>query len=1200
MVLMQWLRHGPQKVLGWFVCLGGLLAFHRCIDTQRAWSFETLEPRLPMAGIPGLVPVGEQPSGTLDGKIVYTSAGHGWQWNDNLGRWATDRGNLLSIVEDFGNQDQLTYYADYLLRAGATVVPMRPVGRQANEVVLDNDSPEVTWSGSWSNNTAGPRWYDDDYGADTDAVKYRFATVNSATETAVATYTPNIPAAGFYPVYAWAASGGNRTEQLYRVNHTGGQTLVTVDHRQVGNGWVYLGNYHFDAGSSSTAGSVQISNLSSGGGSVVIADSIRFGNGMGDIPWGAAGIGSGDVSGYPREDEDSLMWLWRGVGQGTGISSPSAVIGTSNVSAPIRMAEQMNTDSNPYGTSVYVGFHSNATTGNPNTAVSRGAIGLVSASDPTPNQASLAASMGRQINEDMRALDGQFENDWSTRTGYTLAGGFGEITNARAGGEFDATIIEVAFHDNTPDAEMLRDPKVRDQLARSAYEATLEHLYNFYGTTARPANTTLPSAPLDVAVVSAAAGEVTVSWAVGPSSTGGFNGVYGSPASGFRVYASADGYGFDGGTYVAGSDVTSLTLDGYDETRPYFFKVVAENSGGQSLASEVLTALPSGGLKQVLIVNGYDRIDRSQNFKLPYLSSSATTDRVWSRFNNSRDYTVEVHDAITAARPGIHVDSASNEAVIKGAIDLTSYDTVVWILGRESTADDTLDNSEQTLVGQFIAGGGNLFITGSEIGYDLDGQNNGRSFFRDTLGASYVADNANTYTIAAASNSIFTGVPNLSISDGSSFSSLDGQHYDVSSADVLSPQAGAQAALMYSGGSGGVAAVQKTGTAGQGSLVMFGFPFEAIVDPSLRSAVMDNVLEFFNLAPPVLAASPRVVDVIVAASGWDAAAIDLVDGQGVGAGNGLGLSLVGGEQLTHLTWGAIDRIYVVFDRDVAGSFVEANVALVGTNVANYQDSMQIDYGLAGSHVGRLALSTPLGNDALILSLSEAIRDTQGSYLDGEWTDGLSTQSGNDSAGGQFNFRINSLPGDVDQSGGVNISDMLFANGYRGTVPDNLSEARVDIDRSGGINISDALLVNARRGTVLPSPPLPHDFGPAAASSVARAIEPPEDLGQTQLDVAPVVVKSSSLEVVANASTLEFSPLGSPELIPESSMVGAPLSLPENSPSPNNSTVPEIDERVCRSPTAETHQQAFSEMGYVAPFPNQSNLRWRELYWSEPS
>ena len=73
---------------------------------------------------------------------MYTSAGHGWQWSDTLNRWATDRGDNNEIVEDFGNQDQMTYFADYLLRAGATVVPMRPVGHQLNEVVLDNDSPE--------------------------------------------------------------------------------------------------------------------------------------------------------------------------------------------------------------------------------------------------------------------------------------------------------------------------------------------------------------------------------------------------------------------------------------------------------------------------------------------------------------------------------------------------------------------------------------------------------------------------------------------------------------------------------------------------------------------------------------------------------------------------------------------------------------------------------------------------------------------------------------------------------------------------------------------------------------------------------------------------------------------------------------------------------------------------------------------------
>ncbi|MCC7334467.1 MAG: N-acetylmuramoyl-L-alanine amidase [Pirellulaceae bacterium] len=1235
MVLMHWLRSAPQRILGWFVCLCGLLASYRSVDTQRAWSFETLEPRLPMAGVPGLVPVGEQPSGTLDGKIVYTSGGHGWQWNDNLGRWATDRGNLLSMVEDFGNQDQMSYYADYLLRAGATVVPMRPVGRQAIEVVLDNDSPGVTWSGSWSNNTVGPRWYDEDYGAATDAVKYRFATVNSTSETAVATYTPNIPAAGFYPVYAWASMGTNRTDQLYRIHHTGGETQLTIDHRQVGNGWVYLGTYHFDAGSSPSDGSVQISNLSSGGGSVVIADSIRFGNGMGDLPWGANGIGTGNVSGYPREDEDSLVWLWRGVGQGSSFSSPSAIIGTSNVSAPIRMAEQMNADSNPYGTSVYVGFHSNATTGNPDTAASRGAIGLISAADPTPNQSSLAASMGRQINEDMRALDGRFAHDWSTRTSNTLAGAFGEITNARAGGEFDATIVEVAFHDNTQDAELLRDPKVRDQLARSTYEATLEHLINFNGTTAQPANVTLPSPPRDVTAVSAAAGEVTVSWTAGPSSTGGFNGVYGGPASGFRVYASIDGYGFDGGTYVAGGSVSSLALDGFDASRPYYFKVVAENAGGQSLASEVLTALPTGGPQQLLIVNGYDRLDRSQNFKLPFLSSSATTDRVWTRFNNSRDYTIQVQQAIQTARPGVHVDSTSNEAVINGTINLANYDSVVWILGTESTADDTLNSTEQTLVGQFLAGGGNLLITGSEIGWDLDAKNNGRSFFRNTLGASYVADNANTYTITAASNSIFAGLADFNISDGSVFSSLDGQTYDVAFPDVLSPGTGAQAALMYSGGSGGVAAVQKAGTAGQGSLVMFGFPFETIVDPSLRSAVMDNVLEFFNLSPPALAESPRVIDVIVAASGWDAAAIDLVDGLGVGAGNGLGLSLVGSEQLSNLTWDAIDRIYVVFDRDVAGSFVEANVALVGTKVADYQSLTQISYGQAGALVGTIALSTPLSNDAMVLSLSEAIRDTHGTFLDGEWSDGVSLRSGDDSAGGQFNFRINSLPGDVDQSGGVNINDVLGVNAKRGIIPDDLIEARVDIDRNGGINITDLLLVNARRGTVLPAPPSPHNFGQTETSSFyvaadALVIEVPvakvpvaevpvAEVPVAEVPVAEVpVVEVPVAEVpvaevpvaevpvaevpVAEVPVAEVPVAEVPVAeVPVAEVPGESLVTSADNSFPAESLVefaPEIDERVCRSPSPAAHQQAMSELGYATPLLNSSDLKQRQLYWVE--
>src|SRR4029079_4407282 len=119
-------------------------------------------------------------------------------------------------------QDQMTFFADYLFRAGATVVPLRPVGHQTNEVVLANVSSGGTFSGTWSTSTATV------YFGNAGDVPYRSATT-ALTETAFARYPPNIPQAGFYPVYAWATSGSNRaTDQLFRVNHAGGITEVKV------------------------------------------------------------------------------------------------------------------------------------------------------------------------------------------------------------------------------------------------------------------------------------------------------------------------------------------------------------------------------------------------------------------------------------------------------------------------------------------------------------------------------------------------------------------------------------------------------------------------------------------------------------------------------------------------------------------------------------------------------------------------------------------------------------------------------------------------------------------------------------------------------------------------------------------------------------------------------------------------------------
>ena len=94
-----------------------------------------------------------QPQGGLTGRIVYAGAGHGWTYqNDSTSvNWYTQRGVGQEMMEDYGNLDQFNVFVNYCFNAGATIVPMRPVGYQTNEVILDNNSPAVTWQGNWFN-----------------------------------------------------------------------------------------------------------------------------------------------------------------------------------------------------------------------------------------------------------------------------------------------------------------------------------------------------------------------------------------------------------------------------------------------------------------------------------------------------------------------------------------------------------------------------------------------------------------------------------------------------------------------------------------------------------------------------------------------------------------------------------------------------------------------------------------------------------------------------------------------------------------------------------------------------------------------------------------------------------------------------------------------------------------------------------------
>jgi hypothetical protein len=212
--------------------------------------------------------------GSLKGKTLYVSAGHGWLWNGY--NWRTQRPPYPTapyvgpIIEDHNNAEAVNQYLlRYLQNAGATVIPVRE--RDMNPtVVVDNDAPGGGYSemGTWTtSNYTGYR-----------GGTYRYTTTVTATATATAAWTFTVPADGEYAVYAWYRQGTNRApDARYTVHHAGGRTEVIVDQRVHGNTWHYLGTFGFRAGQVAT---VSLSNLSTVAGRAVIADALRVGGGV--------------------------------------------------------------------------------------------------------------------------------------------------------------------------------------------------------------------------------------------------------------------------------------------------------------------------------------------------------------------------------------------------------------------------------------------------------------------------------------------------------------------------------------------------------------------------------------------------------------------------------------------------------------------------------------------------------------------------------------------------------------------------------------------------------------------------------------------------------------------------------------------------------------------------------------------------------
>lgn len=259
-----------------------------------------------------------------------------------------------------------------------------------------------------------------------------------------------------------------------------------------------------------------------------------------------------------------------------------------------------------------------------------------------------------------------------------------------------------------------------------------------------------------------------------------------------------------------------------DEAPSYFYLTAVDTAGtpNESVHSDVYGLAPDPHGRRLLVVDGFDRNTGSGS----WLSS-------WHAF--------AAHHGRALAAAGAGFATAANEAVATGAVDLRAYDAVFWLLGDESTADETFSAAEQARVRAYLEAGGRLFVSGSEIAWDLGekGSVADRAFLADYLKVRFVKDDAGNYTVRGTDEGIFAG---LAFNYGS-------VPYQEDYPDHFEPAGGGVAALRY--GNGLTAGVQYEGTFGAGAtpgrVVVLGFPFETIAGPTAQTAVMARVLGFF-------------------------------------------------------------------------------------------------------------------------------------------------------------------------------------------------------------------------------------------------------------------------------------------------------------------------------------------------------------------